>query len=75
MARIVFAGMDLAVVKDLEAALGPARHEIDLKPITAPFDDFMHADVVFAGGEDQRYKALLDLMRRAPPALAFVVVT
>jgi DNA-binding response OmpR family regulator len=75
MARVVFAGIEESIANNLIAVLGPAGHQISHSPISAPVDEFLRADIIFATGESGKYMTLLRLVRRLRPALPFVVVT
>jgi DNA-binding NtrC family response regulator len=75
MAKVVLAGIEEPVASCLQRALAIENHQIEQRPGTAPIDDFLDADVVFAGGDAKQYVALLRGVRQARPALPFVVVT
>jgi DNA-binding response OmpR family regulator len=75
MARVFLTGIEESVAKTLQHALAIERHQIEHRPCDAPVDDFLHADIVFAGGDAKQYLSLLQRVRQSRPALPFIVVT
>ena len=75
MARVFLTGIDESVANCLGRMLAIANHQIEHRSSTAPIDDFLDADIVFAGGDARQYLPLLLGVRQALPALPFVVVT
>jgi DNA-binding NarL/FixJ family response regulator len=75
MAKVVFVGVEPGAAVQIAKALVVERHQVEQKPGDAVFVDLLDADIVFAGGEPQRYLSLLRNVRQERPALPFVVVT
>jgi DNA-binding NtrC family response regulator len=75
MAKITLIGIEPTAAKQLSLALDAGSHLIESKPQTTQPSDFIDCDLVFVNGEGQKYLSLLQDLRRARPALPFVVVT
>src|SRR5580698_8754905 len=75
MAKVFVTGIEESIARALQQALAVERHHIEHRPCTAPVDDFLDADIVFAGGDAKQYLPLLQRVRQSRPALPFVVVT
>jgi len=75
MARVFLTGIEDSVAKTLQHALAIERHQIETRPCDTPVDDFLNADIVFAGGGAKQYLPLLQRVRQSHPTLPFVVVT
>jgi DNA-binding response OmpR family regulator len=75
MAKVFLTGVEESVAKSLRRVLAIENHQIEDRSSASPIDDFLDADIVFAGGGAKRYLPLLLGIRQARPALAFVVVT
>lgn len=75
MAKVFLTGLDESVAGTLERSLAMERHQVEHRPSTAHVDDFLDADIVFAGGGAQQYLPLLQRVRQARPALPFIVVS
>jgi DNA-binding NtrC family response regulator len=52
-----------------------ANHQVEHRSSTDPIDNFLDADIIFAGGGARQYLPLLLGVRQERPALPFVVVT
>jgi len=74
MAKVYLAGIEASVASRLQLALEIEKHQIEHRPCSAPVGDFLDADIVFAGGDGKQYLTLLRDVRRARPALPFIVV-
>jgi DNA-binding response OmpR family regulator len=75
MAKVLLTGIEEAVAKILQRVLAIEKHQIELRKFNAPVDDFLDADIVFAGGSAKQYLPLLQGVRQARPGLPFIVVT
>jgi two-component system OmpR family response regulator len=75
MAKVFLTGIDASVEDRLRYALAIEKHRIENRPFDAPVEDFLDADIVFAGGDAKQYVSLLRDVRQARPGLPFVVVT
>jgi DNA-binding response OmpR family regulator len=75
MAKVLLTGIDESVANFLKRALWVERHQVEQRPSNAPTDDFLDADIVFAGGDGKQYLPLLRRVRQARPGLPFIVVT
>lgn len=75
MAKVFLTGMEESVATTLRRALTIDRHRIEHRPYGAPANDFIDADIVFAGGDAKQYLPLLKRVRQSRPALPFIVVT
>ena len=74
MAKVFLTCIEESVAHGIQRALAIEKHEIEYRPCNAPVDDFLDADIVFAGGDGKQYLTLLRGIRQARPALPFVVV-
>jgi DNA-binding response OmpR family regulator len=75
MAKVFLTGIEASIANGLRRALEIEKHQIEHRPSNAPVDDFLDADIVFAGGDRKQYLTLLQGIRQARPALPFIVVT
>jgi DNA-binding NtrC family response regulator len=75
MAKVFLTGIDESVMHCLQRALAIENHQIEHRSGTEPIDDFLDADIVFAGGDPKRYRPLLLGVRQQRPFLPFIVVT
>jgi DNA-binding NtrC family response regulator len=75
MAKVLLTGVEESVADCIRHALNVEKHQIEERPSNAPGDDFLAADVVFAGGGAIQYLPLLQRVRKMRPALPFIVVT
>jgi DNA-binding NtrC family response regulator len=75
MAKVILAGLEESVANILRHALAIEKHQIEHRHCDAPVDDFLDADIVFAGGDAKQYLPLLRRVRQSGPALPFIVVT
>jgi DNA-binding NtrC family response regulator len=75
MAKIVLIGLEQAAAVQICQALAAERHRIEQQPPDVPIRVLADVDIVFAGGEPNRYIPLLARVREARPALPFVVVS
>jgi DNA-binding response OmpR family regulator len=75
MARIVFSGVEVKAASQLANMLALEGHEIQREDHNAAVTDLLHADIVFVGGERERYLSLLRLLRAADSNLPVVVVS
>jgi DNA-binding NtrC family response regulator len=74
MAKVFLTGIEESVMKTLQCALTMERHQIEHRACDAPVDDFLGADIVFAGGGAKQYLPLLRRVRQSRPSLPFIVV-
>jgi DNA-binding response OmpR family regulator len=75
MAKVFLTGIDESVATPLKRVLAIRKHWVEHREYNAPIDDFLNADIVFAGGDIRQYITLLQSVRQARPTLPFVVVT
>ena len=75
MATVFLINIEGAVADSLRSALAVQKHRIESKPVDAPVNEFLEADIVFASADDERYLALLRRLRQIRPYLPFIVVT
>jgi DNA-binding response OmpR family regulator len=75
MAKVFLTGIDESVANRLKCVLAIEKHRIEHRPFDASIDDFLDAEIVFAGGDPKQYLSLLRGLRQANPGLPFVVVT
>ena len=75
MAKVFLTGIDESVVHCLQRVLAIANHQVEHRTGADPINDFLDADIVFAGGDAKQYLALLQSLRQERPTLPFVVVT
>lgn len=59
----------------LRSVLAIEKHRIEQMPPDTHIDDFLDADIVFAGDDPRQYMPLLRDVRQKRPALPFIVVT
>jgi DNA-binding response OmpR family regulator len=74
MAKVFLTCIDESVAHGIQRALAIEKHQVEHRSCDAPVDDFLDADIVFAGGDGKQYLALLRSIRQAKPALPFIVV-
>ena len=74
MAKVFLTGIEESVANGLRRVLAIENHQIEDRSGASQIDDFLDADIVFAGGGARRYLPLLLGIRQARPALPFVVV-
>jgi DNA-binding response OmpR family regulator len=75
MAKVFLTGIEESVADFLKRALAIEKHQVEHRPSNTPAGDFLDADIVFAGGDGKQYLSLLREVRKARPALPFIVVT
>jgi len=75
MAKVFLTGIEESVANCLRRVLAIENHQIEDRSSASQIDDFLDADVVFAGGGNMRYLPLLLDIRQARPTLPFVVIT
>lgn len=75
MAKVFLTCMEESVAKDLTWVLAMENHRIEQRPVDAHIDDFLDADIIFAGCDAREYVPLLRVVRQKRPALPFIVVT
>jgi len=75
MAKVVLTGIEQSIAAHLQGALAVERHQIEQRHGNASIDDFLDADIVFAGGDGKHYMPLLLGIRQVRPSLPFIVVT
>jgi len=75
MAKVYLTGIEESVANSLQRALAIEKHKIEHRAWSAPLEDYLDADIVFAGGDGKRYLTLLRGIRQARPALPVIVVT
>jgi len=75
MARVFLTCLEESLGRSIARALAIEKHRIKHLPGNAPVDDFLDADIVFAGAGGKQYLTLLRGIRQARPALPFIVVT
>lgn len=75
MANIHFIGLHPGTAAQLRSALSRQNHQVEAHPLEVTVDKVAHADVVFAAGDDFRYRRLLTDIRARKPDLPFIVVT
>jgi DNA-binding response OmpR family regulator len=75
MAKVFLTCMEESVAKGLRSVLAVEKHRIEQMPPDTHIDDFLDADIVFAGDDPRQYLPLLRDVRQKRPALPFIVVT
>jgi DNA-binding response OmpR family regulator len=75
MAKVLLTCMDESVAKDLTCVLAIEKHRIERRSLDSRVDDFLDADIVFAGDDEKQYVPVLRGVRQKRPALPFIVVT
>jgi DNA-binding response OmpR family regulator len=75
MAKVFLTCMEESVAKGLMGVLAIEKHRIEQMPPGTRIDDFLDADIVFAGDDARQYVPLLRGVRLKRPALPFIVVT
>jgi response regulator RpfG family c-di-GMP phosphodiesterase len=75
MAKVFLTCMEESVVKDLTRVLTIGKHRIERKHPNSRIEDFLEADIVFAGGDATQYLPLLRGVKQKRPTLPFIVVT
>lgn len=74
MAKVFLTCIEESIAHGIQRALAIEKHQIEHRPCNAPVDDFLDADIVFAGADGKQYLTLLRGIRQARPALPFIVV-
>ena len=75
MAKVFLTCMEESMAKDLTCVLAIDKHRIERRSLDSRADDFLDADIVFAGDDARQYVPLLRCVRQKRPALPFIVVT
>ena len=75
MANVFLIGLEETMSSEISRALTPERHRIHHEPHSAGVRSLDDVGIIFAGGDASQCLSLLRHVRKARPALPFVVVT
>jgi DNA-binding response OmpR family regulator len=75
MARVAFSGLEVRAASQLATLLASDGHEVRREGHSAGVDELLRSDIVFVGGDREKYLSLVRRLRAVDRTLPVVVIS